>query len=63
MIYSGYIFKLDSESIVIDKELTSNYLETKLKYKDGDLFRITTIAGETALVKLTELEKFVRGIK
>jgi len=57
MLYIDYEWHLEKDGINLDNELNTSVLE----WKDGDLFKLVTIRGRRRLVKLDELEQFVRG--
>jgi hypothetical protein len=57
MLYIDYEWHLEKDGINLDNELNTSVLG----WKDGDLFKLVTIRGRRRLVKLDELEQFVRG--
>ena len=59
MIYYDYEWRLTSEAILFDQELNIN----ELGWKAGDCFKIKNIDGQSMLVKMEEVEQFVRGHK
>ena len=54
-----YEWDLDSQRILMDRELNTD----KLGYKHGDVFKFINIDGQQMLVKLDPLEQFVKGYK
>jgi hypothetical protein len=59
MKHFDYEWDLDPNRIVLDNELNTD----KLGYKHGDLFRFVNVNGRQMLVKVDQLEAFVRGYK
>lgn len=57
MLYLDYSWDLSENRIILDEEINID----KLKWKAGDLFKLTNINGRAQLVKIDPLEKFVLG--
>ena len=59
MRHYDYEWDLDSQRILMDKELNTD----KLGYKHGDVFKFVNVDGRQMLVKLDPLEQFIKGHK
>jgi hypothetical protein len=59
MRHYDYEWDLDSQRILMDRELNTD----KLGYRHGDIFKFINIDGRQMLVKLDPIEQFVRGHK
>ena len=57
MKYCDYDWELHEDRIVLDKELNID----KLGWKGGDCFKLVNKNGQPMLIKMEELEQFVRG--
>jgi len=56
MLYYDYIWDLNPDQLILDKELDID----KLGWKHGDYFRVTNINGRAMLVKEDALVKFIK---
>ena len=56
MKYYDYEWDCDPNGIILDEEFDAD----KLGWKGGDLFKLVNINGRCRLVKIDELEKFLR---
>jgi hypothetical protein len=56
MLYVDYSWDCSPTGIKLDEEFNVD----KLGWKGGDLFKLVNINGRCQLVKLDELEKFLR---
>jgi hypothetical protein len=59
MKYHDYEWELHKDRIILDRDLNID----KLGWKHGDCFKVTNVNGQPMLIKMEELEKFVRGHK
>lgn len=59
MIHIDFIWDLNSERILLDEELNTD----KLGWRAGDMFKFVNIDGRQMLVKVDQLEAFVKGFK
>jgi hypothetical protein len=59
MLHIDYTWDLDSNRILLDEELNTD----KLGWRAGDMFKFVNINGRQMLVKVDQLEAFVRGYK
>jgi len=59
MRYIDYEWDLSPNRILLDEEINID----KLGWKHGDLFKVTNIDGRAQLVKIDQLEAFVKGHK
>lgn len=59
MMHIDYEWDLTIDGINLDEELNT----ARLGWKEGDIFRLVSINGRRKLVKIDELEQFVRGYK
>jgi len=57
MLYMDYNWDLHTNGINLDEELNTDFLG----WKEGDLFKLTSVNGQKKLVKIDALEQFVRG--
>jgi hypothetical protein len=57
MLYLDYSWDLSENCIILDKELNID----RLGWRAGDLFKVVNINGQAQLIKIDQLEKFVRG--
>ena len=55
MKHYDYEWDLESDRIILDKELNID----KLGWRQGDCFKVTNIDGRAMLVKLDPLVKFI----
>ena len=55
MKHYDYDWDLESDRIILDKELNID----KLGWRQGDCFKVTNIDGRAMLVKLDPLVKFI----
>ena len=55
MKHYDYDWDLESDRIILDKELNID----KLGWRQGDCFKVTNIDGRVMLVKLDPLVKFI----
>lgn len=56
MLYIDYDWDCSSNGIILDKEFNSD----KLGWKGGDYFKLVNINGRQMLLKVDELEKFIK---
>lgn len=59
MLYIDYDWDLSPNRILLDQEINID----KLGWKHGDLFKVVNIDGRAQLVKIDQLEAFVKGYK
>jgi len=59
MMHIDYEWDLTVDGINLDEELNT----ARLGWKEGDIFRLVTVNGRRKLIKIDELEQFVRGYK
>lgn len=59
MKHYDYEWDLHNDRIILDRDLDID----KLGWKGGDLFKLVNVNGQAMLVKMEELEKFVKGHK
>jgi hypothetical protein len=59
MRYIDYEWDLSPNRILLDEEINID----KLGWKHGDLFKVINIDGRAQLVKIDQLEAFVKGHK
>jgi hypothetical protein len=57
MLHFDYDWDLSPNGIKLDPELNID----RLGWKHGDCFKITNINGRAMLVKLEEVEQFIKG--
>jgi hypothetical protein len=53
-----FTWDLDPRGITLDRELNTK----QLGWKDNDIFKLITIGDQQRLVKLDDVEKFIKGI-
>ena len=59
MMHIDYEWDLTVDGINLDEELNTD----RLGWKEGDIFRLVSVNGRRKLIKIDELEQFVRGYK
>jgi len=59
MMHIDYEWDLTVDGINLDEELNTY----RLGWKEGDIFRLVSVNGRRKLIKIDELEQFVRGYK
>ena len=59
MKYYDYDWDVSDQGIILDRELDID----SLGWKGGDLFKLVNVNGQPMLVKMEDLEKFVKGHK
>jgi len=59
MLHIDYEWDLREDGILLDEELKT----ASLGWEDGDVFKLVTVNGRRKLVKMEEVEAFVRGHK
>jgi hypothetical protein len=59
MMHIDYEWDLTVDGINLDEELNTD----RLGWKEGDIFRLVYVNGRRKLIKIDELEQFVRGYK
>jgi hypothetical protein len=59
MKYLDFDWDLRRDKIVLDREINID----KLGWKAGDMFEIRNVDGQTELVKVDPVVKFVKGYK
>jgi hypothetical protein len=57
MQYIDYNWEMDAMGIRLDTDLDVE----KLGWKEGDYFKLILVNGQLQLVKVDEVEKFIRG--
>ena len=57
MLYMDYAWDLDPGGITLDEELNTKHLG----WKDNDVFKLITVGNQQRLVKLDDVEKFIKG--
>lgn len=59
MLYVDYDWDLSPNGIILDQEINID----KLGWKHGDMFKVVNTNGRVHLVKVDQIEVFVRGHK
>lgn len=57
MLYVDYSWDLNPNGIILDEELDID----KLGWKGGDYFKLVNVNGRAMLVKVDDLERFIRN--
>jgi len=59
MLHIDYEWDLREDGILLDEELKT----VRLGWEDGDIFKLVTINGRRKLVKMDDVEAFIKGHK